>query len=242
MRLWDSARTGFRAGWRALPPGAGRRFLRTLGIGLAGVLALTVVLSLIAKAVLGGRDAGLETTLVLRVADWSWPPFHKAIWLEEPGGSTLLIPVVLLATWAAARLNHSLEAIAIAASFIGAKPILLLGRVVFDRPRPDLIAGGLASPTTESFPSGHTLQAVCFWGVIAVLWIRSSRSALERTLAVVLWLALVGTVALARLKMGTHWPSDLAAGAVFGIAWVAVIAWALRGASVGTGGPSGRVG
>jgi membrane-associated phospholipid phosphatase len=227
-RLWRAARGGFLADWRGLPADVRRRYVRTLALGLASVLVLTGILSLIAKSWLAGHESGIESEMLRNVEGWRWPTFAKSIWLEEPGGSTLLIPLVLLATWTAARLGRSIEAVAIAASFLGAKPILFLGRVVFDRDRPDLIEGGIARPPTESFPSGHTLQAVCVWTVIAYLWMRSSGSALERALATVLCLAIVGTVAIARLRLGTHWPSDLVAGAVFGSAWAGVVIVALR--------------
>ena len=230
VRLFRDARDAFVADWKSLRESTRRRLLRTLAFGLAGALVLTAVVSLVARANLEGREADLESGFVLRAAEWRWPSFAKAIWLEEPGGSTLLIPLVLLATWTAARLGRSIDAIALAASFVGSKPILFLGRVLFDRDRPDLIAGGIARPPTESFPSGHTLQAVCVWTVIAYLWIARSRSALERTIAVLLGIAVVCTVAAARLRLGTHWPSDIVAGAVLGVAWAAVVIVATRAA------------
>ena len=230
LRLWRAARDPFLADWRALPATTRRWFLRTLTLGLAGALLLTTIVSLVAKTRLGAGPADFERDVVLRAAQWRWPTFAKAIWLEEPGGSTLLIPLVMLAAWTAARLGRSLEAIALAAAFLGAKPILFLGRVLFDRDRPDLILGGVANPPTESFPSGHTLQAICVWGVVSYLWAAHSRSVLERTLALLVFVTLVSTVAAARLRMGTHWPADLAAGAIFGLAWAGVVITAIRGA------------
>ena len=232
-RAWSRARDDFLADWRSVAPASRRRFLRALALGLAGVLVLTAIVALVARANLAGRELELEAGMLEAVADWRWPSFHKSIWLEEPGGSTFLLPFVMLATWAAARLGRSVEAIAIAASFIGAKPILLLGRLLFRRGRPDLIADGIAAPATESFPSGHTLQAFCVWGVFAYLWLRSSGSRLERAIVVVLWLALGVVVAAARLRLGTHWPSDIAAGALLGIAWAAVVVLALREGAAG---------
>ena len=230
IRLWQAAHAGFMDGWRTLDATRRRRFLSTLGGGLGAVLVLTAVLSLTAHGVLSGREAELEAGLVHAAGQASWPAFHKAVWLEEPGGSTLLIPLVLLAVWTCARLGRSLEALALAAAFVGAKPILFLGRLLFERERPDLIAGGIVSPTTGSFPSGHTLQAFAFWGVVAFLWASASGTRVERALAVVAWLTLAVVVAAARLRLGTHWPSDLLAGALLGTAWAAVIVVALRGA------------
>jgi membrane-associated phospholipid phosphatase len=39
---------------------------------------------------------------------------------------------------------------------------------------------------------------------------------------------LVIAVAFARLGLGTHWPSDIVAGAVIGGLWLAVVMHALR--------------
>lgn len=231
VRLWRDARAAFRADWRAQPPATRGRVVRTLAVGMGLVLALTALVALVAKAQLAGREAELEAPHVRAAAEWPWPSFHMSIWLEEPGGSVMLVPLVVLAAWTAARLGRSRDAIALGAAFIGAKAILLVGRLLFQRVRPDLIAGGIAAPGSESFPSGHTLQAVCVWGVVGLLWWRASGSAAERALACLLAISVPIVVAAARLRLGTHWPSDLAAGALLGVAWVAVVARATAAAS-----------
>ena len=66
------------------------------------------------------------------------------------------------------------------------------------------------------------------YGILAFLWIRASRSWLERATAVVLLLALVSVTGIARVRLGTHWPSDIIAGFVIGVAWLAVVLRALH--------------
>src|SRR3712207_6934939 len=53
----------------------------------------------------------------------------------------------------------------------------------WDRARPDLVAGGAAALSTHSYPSGHTLLICTTYGLLAWLWIRSTRVWAERALA-----------------------------------------------------------
>lgn len=45
--------------------------------------------------------------------------------------------------------------------------------------------------------------------------------------ALLLLTALSAAVGYARLRMGTHWPSDIIAGTLIGVAWLATVAAAL---------------
>ena len=69
-----------------------------------------------------------------------------------------------------------------------------------------------------SFPSGHTLHAVCFTTVLALTLPALALVVLPFTLA----------VAASRVVLGLHYPSDVLAGAlvggVIGVVWVALCA------------------
>jgi membrane-associated phospholipid phosphatase len=58
----------------------------------------------------------------------------------------------------------------------------------------------------ESFPSGHTANAVITWGTLAYLATRHRRAAAAATAFV------AATVGLATVYLGTHWVSDVLAG------------------------------
>ena len=90
----------------------------------------------------------------------------------------------------------------------------LLGNEVlkplFDRPRPcDIYPGELhliSRPGGSSFPSGHTITA--FASAVALAVFRHRQGALA--------LILAALIALSRIYLFVHWPSDVLAGAVLG--------------------------
>jgi undecaprenyl-diphosphatase len=96
------------------------------------------------------------------------------------------------------------------------------------RPRPCAVHAGLiltVAPLDRfSFPSGHTLHAIAF-SVVA--------TAHAPQLAWVVW-PFAGLVALSRLVLGLHYPSDVLAGGALGatLAWAAVAIAAAAGVPV----------
>ena len=128
---------------------------------------------------------------------------HTAdIWILIP----LAITVVVL--WRRSeKTTAALVVTSLAAGFI----LSTLFKVQYARPRPDVFPP-LVVEHSYSFPSGHTMAAVSFYGLLAILlWQRG-----HRLLAVVaaLWVLLV---AFSRVYLGAHYPSDVLASLALGI-------------------------
>ena len=92
------------------------------------------------------------------------------------------------------------------------------------RPRPPGYNSSVLG-VVYSFPSGHVLEAITIYGMIAVLVWRSSLAKAVRVIIPVIFTLIIVLVAIARIATGDHYPSDVLAGAVAGIAFVALFSW-----------------
>jgi membrane-associated phospholipid phosphatase len=228
---WDGLKETVRQvriSWIAIPVGVKGRCALILGVGFLACGILTAALTLFARWwAPRGLDAWDER--VLRAIDaQKVMSYQNAVLLESFGNLAYLIPLTAACAVFAARRRKPLLAIGFVASYVLARPIVALGWWIWDRHRPEIVLDGKLSPPLHSFPSGHVVLTLSVYGILAWLWIRRSRSWPERGLAVVLLLALVATTGFARVRLGTHWPSDVIAGFVIGVAWLGVVLRALQ--------------
>lgn len=118
-----------------------------------------------------------------------------------------------------------------AALTLGTFPARAVGEVVkrlVERPRPDdaLVRVIDDGSTSFSFPSGHALTAVLFYGLV---WWIAGRVIPWRPARWVVraWCAfIIVTTPASRVYLGAHWPSDVVGGALLGGILLAALLWA----------------
>ena len=93
---------------------------------------------------------------------------------------------------------------------------------VFRRPRPQPFFG-IPPPRTYSFPSGHALFSICFYGMLAALVTTRLERPLVRGLTWVLAGLLVPTIGFSRVYLGVHYPTDVLGGWAIALAWVSAL-------------------
>ncbi|HUD94024.1 phosphatase PAP2 family protein [Sphingobium sp.] len=193
-----------------------RRILLTKGAG-ALALALFCVLAIAVMQRAGWLDGlnvglmgwaghardtavGQHVTVVMRLA--------SAI-----GGTIGRIALVLLVAgpllWAGLRRSAFWLLLVV----IGGTLLNLALKQIFAAPRPDLLPH-LDVVHTYSFPSGHSAGNMIFFGALAML---AGRRGGYWAAAVVI--ALIG---VSRVWLGVHWPSDVTAGWIEGLGWLAL--------------------
>ena len=96
-------------------------------------------------------------------------------------------------------------------------------KLLVARPRPPAFTNDAAG-VVYSYPSGHVLEAVAIYGIIAVLLWRSSLPTVVRVVIPILFSILIAFVAVARVAVGAHYPSDVLAGFLAGIGFLTLFA------------------
>ncbi len=150
------------------------------------------------------------------------------IWITRLGSRWVIGSLLIALTVWVVRAGRCRKALTVMIVAFLANPILeFILKVSVDRPRPDLAR--LVPGNGPSFPSGHVLATVGFYGVLAaVLWRSSSRRSIRVTGYAVATLIILG-VGFSRMFLGVHWFSDVVGGMLAGTAFVLTVAWALRG-------------
>ena len=98
---------------------------------------------------------------------------------------------------------------------------IVLKRVI-NRSRPNL--EHLVTVNTLSYPSGHSMSAMAFYGFLIFLCLRYSMPRWVRYLFVTILVLLILSIGISRIYLGVHYPSDVAAGFIGGLIWVAFCA------------------
>ena len=110
-----------------------------------------------------------------------------------------------------------------AAVIIGASLMVVTFKLFFHQLRPQVFPP-LARETSFSFPSGHSLTSFAVWGFIAWWIVSIDPRQIWRWLLGSLCVLVAASVALSRLYLGVHWPTDVLAGLFLGFGWVATCA------------------
>lgn len=85
------------------------------------------------------------------------------------------------------------------------------------RARPDI--EHLVVVKTLSYPSGHAMSAMAFYGFLAYLIYTSNMNKGLKFLLIALSYLLIFSIGLSRIYLGVHFPSDILGGFIAGMMW-----------------------
>src|SRR5271169_2665793 len=113
-------------------------------------------------------------------------------------------------------------------------------KILFARPRPDVVSH-VTRVFTTSFPSGHATLSAITYLTIAALLARAYPSPVLDLYFISLAAPLTVLIGLSRIYLGVHFPTDILGGWCIGAAWAigcwALMAWLQQGGQVEPPGP-----
>src|SRR6266446_648057 len=139
--------------------------------------------------------------------------------ISEIGFPSISIPLTLGVSGIFLALRFRLEAIFILLTSSSNLLNALVKRLI-KRPRPTAELVTVVRVINEpSFPSGHVMHYLNFFGLLIYLLATNWRSGRLRDILIGICTALILCIGPSRVYLGAHWPSDVMAGYIYGGLW-----------------------
>lgn len=196
------------------PVGVALRNARVVIVAVAAVVVLwmleelgegeTMRIDVAAKALLvdGLRSEGL-TSVMQGLTDLAAPFALVAVWIAA-------------SAFAPSRRTGLAMGVNLALAFVLGQ----LLKFVIQRPRPEGI--GLIAASGYSFPSGHSMVAMAFYGFLIYLIWHSAKDRRVRLMYCVALGLIIAGIGVSRVYLGVHYATDVLAGLLISLAWLAV--------------------
>src|SRR5688572_7613396 len=143
------------------------------------------------------------------------------------GNHNFLIPANLILIFYFLFIKrHRLYSIKVPVVALGGLLLMTQLKQFFSRPRPLL---ALLEPVKGlSFPSGHALMSVSFYGLLIYLVWENVKEPIWKWLLISLLVILILLIGFSRIYLRLHYFSDVIAGFSVGIIWLSVSIWTIR--------------
>ena len=136
---------------------------------------------------------------------------------RKPGLITLGILVFLYAS------GLKWETVVAFVSVVGSTALGLGIKVLVDRPRPSAdLVNVITQLKDYSFPSGHVLFFITFFGFLLFLAYTLLKHSWWRTGLLIILVGMVALIGPSRIYVGQHWASDVIAAYLLGSVWLAL--------------------
>jgi undecaprenyl-diphosphatase len=190
-------------------------------LGTIVAFGATWVFVRIASEVREGETQAFDVA-VLRYIESHQTPFldRAAIEVTFLGTGVIVMMIVGVSGMFLWLTTHKHSALLLMVATTGSLLLNGLLKTGFDRPRPQVFEWGQHT-VSSSFPSGHAMSAAAVYMTVAYLAARLQRRHISRVLTLLGAMIIILLIALSRLYLGVHYPTDVAAGVVIGTAWAA---------------------
>lgn len=194
------------------------KFVCYLTTGILLAAGFLMLFAGLAEEVLEQETMLVDQAVIAAITMFRSPFMTKLMELVTAMGSlamtifiTLIIGGYLLAK------KHYSDAGILIIALSGASILNWLLKLAFHRSRP---LAGLITVSGYSFPSGHAMISLVFYGILVyLLWLRYGRTRIAYLVSFFLAL-LIFAIGISRIYLGVHYPSDVLAGFAAGGFWL----------------------
>jgi undecaprenyl-diphosphatase len=196
-----------------------------LGIFLVGGLFIAIIGTALFVALASYVRSGGSQTFDESVIRWLTAHHTEgldAAMLEITalGTGVVVMMVVVVAALFLVLTDHRYSAILLLASTFGGLVLNAVLKLGFNRPRPSIVVP-VVHAVSSSFPSGHAMSAAIVYTTVAYLAARLHKRTWARWLVMAAAFIVIALISISRMYLGVHYPSDVLAGVVVGLAWAA---------------------
>ena len=197
--------------------GIGIFLVAGLVIGMAGTAAFVAL----ADEVREGDTQAFDEAVIRWIQGYHSPLLDRVmIELTALGTGTTVLMIVIVAGLFLTLTQHKYSAILLLVATTGGLALNGILKLGFDRPRPSIFIPAVHT-VSSSFPSGHAMSSAIVYGTVAYLAARLHRRRWARWLVMMFALVVIVLISFSRMYLGVHYPSDVLAGVVIGLAWAA---------------------
>ena len=143
------------------------------------------------------------------------------------GTHNFLIPAKLsLITYFLFIKKHKWYSIKIPAIALSSLGLMFLLKGLFDRDRPSIPL--LFHAKGLSFPSGHALMSVTFYGLFVYIIFKGVKNPILKWTLISLLICLIIIIGMSRVYLRVHYATDVIAGYCIGFLWLVFTVWMLN--------------
>ncbi|MGK7379307.1 phosphatase PAP2 family protein [Planococcus sp. 1R117A] len=199
-----------------------------LGLGLGIAALFLVIFTELAEEVMENEMRRFDGAIIGYFKAIDHPILDNAmIFITEMGSVwflTTLSAVTVLVLWVKYKDKWGILFFLVAVGIGGLLTTML--KELYERGRPSI------NPEIDavgfSFPSGHSMGSLIFYGFIMYLVMRGNGTTLFKRMSVFLMAILVLLIGMSRVYLGAHFPSDVLAGFIAGAIWLILCLIALE--------------
>ena len=181
-----------------------------------GVLVPLVIFGTLAEDVWTHRGVGWDMPLLHAIHSHAAPALDGLmVGISTVGGVRGQVPLCAIVVLLLLLRRRRRQALFVVLAYGGAAALDALAKAIFHRARPH-VWPSLTPETDYGFPSGHAMGSIgLLAALVVVLW-----PTRWRWPALVMAVVAVAAIGLSRLYLGVHFPSDVLAAWMAGLAWV----------------------